>query len=165
MATPDSAPELGRLLLLGYGGADPEDFFARITTLAPDLALDVRLIPYGWHARYRGQLFLQELRAAGARSARWSHRLGNLAKRDGGPMRLEDPAAVADVVAVLQTGRNVLLICGCAKEAACHRLFIAQQVQEHLPALVVETVPPVPPRPRVRRRAVVTDAPAVPDFN
>jgi hypothetical protein len=137
----------GRLLTIGYGNAVPADFFAALADQQVDLALDARLVPYGWHENYRGARFLAALVSEGRVSrARWSERLGNAAKRDGGEMRLADPGAIADLLTVLHRGWRVLVICGCAEVEHCHRRLIADLAQAADPDLIVEHLP-TPPRP------------------
>jgi hypothetical protein len=141
----------GFLLTGGYGGADPDDFFAALGTLtpAPDVILDIRLAPKGWSVRYSGQTFLDELAAAcpGSRT-RWVRKLGNAGRFDGTGMRLVDPSAIDDLVSVLRRGYNVLVICGCANESTCHRSLVKDLVSTQAPEVVHVSVPPVPPRPR-----------------
>jgi hypothetical protein len=141
----------GRLLSAGYGGADPDDFFAALSALepAPSVILDIRLAPKGWSPRYTGEAFLAELAAAcpGART-RWVRRLGNAGRFDGSGMRLVDPGAIDDLVSVLHRGLDVLVICGCATESTCHRSLVVQLVSTQAPKVVHVSVAPVSPRPR-----------------
>ena len=147
------------LLTAGYGAALPESFLAALVEGARlhtggmlDLALDIRLHPWGWHALYRGQAFLNALREAGvAHHARWAGRLGNQAKESGGPMRLADPQALDKLADILVGGDNVLIICGCAHVESCHRRMVATLLAECLPELRVIDLPPVPPAPRAKK--------------
>ena len=132
-------PALGRLLTAGYGNKQPEEFAASLEPV--DVALDARLIAWGWHADYRGEGMLNLLRAAGATRARWAPRLGNPAKRDGGAMRIADMTAIDDLVSVLRRGMDVLIVCGCGKVAGCHRRMIAELTRERLPSLEVIDLP------------------------
>lgn len=140
-----ATPPTGRLFTAGYGNKQPEDFVA---TLEPvDVALDVRLIAYGWHSQYRGEQMLNLLRVAGARRARWAPRLGNSAKREGGEMRIADSTAIDDLVSVLCRGMDVLIVCGCGKVKTCHRRLIADLVREQLHELEVVDLPRHTPPP------------------
>jgi hypothetical protein len=128
----------GTLYLIGYGNRPPEEFFACLAPLAIDVALDARLIPWGWHVRYRGEAFLRSLERDGrVGRARHAGRLGNLAKREGGPMRLADPEAIADLVRVLRGGRSVVVICGCGNGTTCHRALIGRLVTAAAPEIPV----------------------------
>lgn len=130
---------LGRLFTAGYGNKQPEAFAA---TLEPvDVALDARLIAWGWHADYRGEGMLNLLRAAGAVRARWAPRLGNPAKREGGEMRIADPTAIDDLASMLVRGMDVLVVCGCGKVKGCHRRMIADLTSARLPGLEVIDLP------------------------
>lgn len=146
----------GRLLTAGYGGADPDDFFAALAALtpAPGVILDIRLAPKGWSPRYSGEAFLDELTSAcpGART-RWVRRLGNAGRFDGSGMRLADPGAIDDLVSVLRRGLDVLIICGCATESTCHRSLVVELVSTKAPEVLHVSVPPVPPR--LRRKAQI----------
>lgn len=142
-----AADQTPTLYTIGYGNAAPEAFFARVAEQTIYLALDARLRPWGWHAAYRGQAFLDRLVTDGqVTTARWSERLGNAAKANGGDMRLSDPAAIADLVAVLRLGRGpVLVICGCRDVAACHRRLIATLVLTAAPEVrVIDLETPSP---------------------
>ena len=128
----------GTLYLAGYGNRPPEAFFARLAPWRIAVALDARLIPWGWHPLYRGEAFLRALeQEAGIGRAKHAARLGNLAKRDGGAMRLADPAAITDLVRVLRSGRSVVVICGCRNGATCHRTMIGNLVSSAAPELAV----------------------------
>lgn len=148
-----SAPDtMGILYTAGYGNAQPDDFFAALRDKPIDLALDARLMPWGWHQLYRKEAFLRALEErGGVKRAKWTERLGNVAKRDGGEMRLADTTAIDDLVGVLAKGRNVLVICGCAKVEVCHRLLIATLAQALAPSLAIEHLPTPPPAPRTPR--------------
>ena len=133
---------MGILYTAGYGHAQPEDFFAALRDKPIDLALDARLMPWGWHQLYRKDAFLRALEERGVvKRAKWTERLGNVGKFDGGEMRLSDPSAIADLVSVLARGRNVLIICGCGKYETCHRAMVARLAQELAPELQVEHLP------------------------
>lgn len=128
----------GILYTAGYGNLPPAEFFATLARSPVHLALDARLQPWGWDPLYRGEAFLRALESeGGAQRARWSRRLGNAAKADGGPMRLADPTVIADLLAVLRQGKDVLVICGCRDLARCHRRMIAELAQAAEPQLEV----------------------------
>ena len=63
----------------------------------------------------------------------WSQSLGNRHDANGGPILLDTPAlGIAQVVATLLEGRDVILLCACRDEARCHRLLVARLVQDAL---------------------------------
>lgn len=144
----DTASEpLGRLILTGYGGADPDDFFATLAAEQVAEAVDVRLKPWGWHGSYRGAAFLAALRDTGIMLARHDPRLGNPGRFDSDGMRLADEKGLNDLWRSLRSGRDVAVICGCAKLAGCHRRLIGERLQGVLPDLVIVSLE-VPARPR-----------------
>jgi hypothetical protein len=148
------------LLTIGYGNAQPEAFFAAVAEAHAYLALDVRLVPWGWHAAYRGEAMLAGLRGPGAASvARWSERLGNAAKTGGGEMRLADPAAVADLVSVLRMRRGpVLVVCGCRDASRCHRRMISDMAAALDPLIEVRDLATPAPAPRKPKAAAAPAA-------
>lgn len=148
MSNDAGSPSLGRLILTGYGNAEPEIFFAALAVESPQEAVDIRLKPWGWHADYRGEAFLAALRErAGVTDARHDPRLGNPGRFDEGGMRLADEKGLNDIWRALRAGHDVAVICGCGKLAGCHRRLIAERLTAVLPELEIVDLP-APTRPR-----------------
>lgn len=100
----------------------------RLVDLAADLdavVVDVRYQPYtsfkGWSRT--------DLHACLGRGYRWVVGFGNVNYR-GGPVRLHDPAHGLAVVAPLLEAQSVILLCGCADVATCHRRLVADLLAE-----------------------------------
>lgn len=139
---------LGRLILTGYGNAEPAAFFAALAAESPDEAVDIRLKPWGWHPDYRGEAFLAALRErSSVGRARHDPRLGNPGRFDGGGMRLADVKGLNDIWRALRAGHDVAVICGCGKATGCHRSLVATRLREVEADLVVVDLP-APPRAR-----------------
>lgn len=151
--SPTSPDAHGVLLLIGYGGAAPDAFFAAVAAAAPDECVDIRLKPWGWHERYRSGRFLAELREASGGSARHEPGLGNPGHFDQRGMRLSDERALLPLVAALAAGHRLLLICGCGRGDACHRSLVAARLREQLPDLEVCELGPLPSAPRTKVKA------------
>jgi len=132
------------LLLAGYGNSPFERFTAALIPLDLDLALDVRITPYGWDERYRGERFLREIELTGAAPrARHAVGLGNLGHQDKGPMRLADPAQLDLLVTRLSEGLRVVVICGCAQGSSCHRALIGREILLRAPDVPIFELGPV----------------------
>lgn len=156
-----SAPKLlGRLILTGYGNAEPAAFFAALASEHPQEAVDIRLKPWGWHRDYRGEDFLAALREqAGVKNARHDARLGNPGRFDEDGMRLADEKGLNDIWRALHAGHDVAIICGCGKAEGCHRTLIATRLRDVDPALEVVDLP-APRRAPTKRLTDITDAPS-----
>jgi hypothetical protein len=138
------APAPGVLYLIGYGAAAPDTFFGAVAAVNPDICLDIRLKPWGWHERYRGPRFLADLRAAGAREVRHDQRLGNPGHFDDGGMRLADERALAPLAVALAAGQSVMVVCGCGRGEGCHRSLVAKRLADQVPGLEVRELGPLP---------------------
>lgn len=75
---------LGTLLLTGYGNLPPAVFFGSLADWGADLAVDIRLNPWGWRPEYSRGRFLDGLRTAGIPDATHRADLGNRAYKTGG---------------------------------------------------------------------------------
>ena len=146
----------GRLILTGYGNAEPKAFLAALAEAHPAEIVDVRLKPWGWHADYRGEAFLAALLALpGVEEARHDPRLGNPGRFDEAGMRLADEKGLNDLWRALRAGRDVAIVCGCGKLAGCHRRLIAERLAAVLPGLELVDLP-APARSRKAKTAEAT---------
>jgi hypothetical protein len=118
----------------GWGNATKElvesiDLVERARGFAPPRFVDTRLQRNVRAAGFNGTAFE---RLIGEERYRWLDGLGNPGIRDGGPMRIKDPAAASSLldIALERAGRNarVLFFCACEKPCECHRSVVARLV-------------------------------------
>ena len=111
---------------------------------APPLFVDVRISRSVRARGFDGPAFAHQV---GAARYRWMDGLGNLAVREGGEMRIKDPAAADRLLdlglACARENRRVLFFCACETPGRCHRAVVADLVlaaaqQRREPLEVVE---------------------------
>ena len=101
----------------------------------PPMFVDIRLSRSVRAPGFNGRAFEK---AVGASRYRWLDALGNLAVRDGGPMRIKDPAAANTLVDIAEesgrTGQKILFFCSCefpgVEGQGCHRATVARLLLE-----------------------------------
>lgn len=111
---------MNQIFICGYAGHTPDQLYNLARQLGARV-LDIRLKPYsrlpGWSVGELVERF------------GWHYmgvpELGNAAKRDGGPMRLDEPRVGLEVVQVVAENNPVILLCCCANPAECHRRLVA----------------------------------------
>lgn len=109
---------------------------ARLMQEHPRLVMiDTRLKPWSNRPAWRAEM----LKATYGERYRWAGQyLGNMNYKNGGPVRLADPVAgLRGLRHWLQHGYDLLLLCGCADYARCHRKTIVEALQAELPTIEV----------------------------
>lgn len=103
------------------------------------LLIDTRKVPFS-----KIEAFAQYNRAAlqatyGKRYRPAGDFLGNVNyKNRNAPIRLAQPeAGIAGLVRYLNEGHNLILLCGCAHYAVCHRKVIVDLLREKVPGIDV----------------------------
>ena len=111
---------------------------------ADPLFVDIRISRSVRAAGFNGNAFE---RLVGAKRYRWLDALGNLAIREGGSMRIQDPGAADALLDIAsehaKANGRVLFYCACEKPCACHRalvskLVVAAATKRDVPLDVVE---------------------------
>jgi uncharacterized protein (DUF488 family) len=132
----------GRLFTVGYAGWTLEQLAHQVQELHA-LLLDIRFSPESRQPRWRRQNLAAHF------GERYVHvqALGNINYR-GGDMVVSDYGAGKRVVRrYLAAGRNVILMCACARVAQCHRLYVATRLEADLGLGPTEHLqPPTDPR-------------------
>lgn len=125
---PQSKPGL---YTLGYAGLTPEQLRAASVQYAATI-LDVRLAARSPAPQWRKSALVQLL------GDRYRHisALGNRNYRNGGPIQLAHPEAALPMVQQALAQRSVILLCGCADVATCHRREAASWLSLRLRAPV-----------------------------
>ena len=137
-------PELqaGGLFTLGYSGWKVEELM-RVVVSFNALLLDIRYSPNSRQPQWRRR----ELAAHFGERYVHVQALGNVNYR-GGEMLISDYDAGKRLVqSFLAAGRNVILMCACARVAQCHRLYVATRLEADLGLGPTEHLqPPTDPR-------------------
>jgi uncharacterized protein (DUF488 family) len=125
-------------VLIGFGYANLRDAAGLRDLLEDDVdvVVDVRINRFSRIPAFSTGT-QATVEAAGYRY-RWLRGLGNAGHRDGGPMRLADPAEIEMVLAELRTGRNVAVMCVCADPSTCHRRLVIELASRTIPGLRVQ---------------------------
>ncbi|HEX4883110.1 MAG TPA: hypothetical protein VFX05_03155 [Casimicrobiaceae bacterium] len=116
----------------GWGNAVPHllhaiDAVEAARGYAPPLFADIRISRAVRAKGFDGDAFARE---AGASRYRWLRTLGNVAVKEGGPMRIQEPSAANDLldaaVACARERRRLLFFCACEVPCTCHRALVAR---------------------------------------
>ncbi len=108
---------------LGYSGWTVDEIAACLERLDA-VAVDVRMSPRSRNPAYSGKRLRESL------GDRYRHirGFGNINYR-GGEIVLHDWAGgLEEVLAILSTGRSVVLMCACADLNVCHRKVVAERL-------------------------------------
>ncbi len=122
-------PALGMLYTLGYAVPGSGDALEELMRASEVLLVDIRLRP---RSRWWPVWNKKQLRERWG--ARYTHekQLGNVNYRERSlPVQLVGPnveQAIAGLVALLEQGYSVVLLCACREYESCHRKVIAEMV-------------------------------------
>jgi uncharacterized protein (DUF488 family) len=125
----------GTLVGFGYAGLRDSADLRKLLGDDVEVVCDVRIQRWSRNPAF-STITQATIEAAGYRY-RWLRGLGNAGHRDGGPMRLADPAEIEMVLAELRTGRNVAVMCACSDAGTCHRRLVIELARQAIPGLVV----------------------------
>jgi uncharacterized protein (DUF488 family) len=126
---------IGTIYTLGYAAAGAAEQLEALMADPQMLLLDVRLVP---RSRWWPQWSKPQLRAKWGK--RYSHekQLGNVNYKDASQPVVfagrHPERAIAGAVALLLQGYSLVLLCVCKEEESCHRLLVAQLIQQALEA-------------------------------
>jgi Domain of unknown function DUF488 len=131
----NSALERGTIYTLAYSKPGAVPLLERVMHNPRACLLDVRNPPVSrWNAQWNyaaltaryGERYVWEGWLSNVNS--WSHDL---------PIQLAVgyQEAVREAAALLYAGASPVLLCACADERACHRLYVAKLMQDALPLL------------------------------
>ena len=147
---------MSKVYTFGYGGRAPQD----IATIAASLGaavVDIRFNPQSRRPEWNGGRLREFLAGQGVRYAHVKA-LGN-ENYKGGPIKLYLPELGVKVVGAFLETQPVVLLCACREVATCHRLTVAELLQErlgvevvHLPFGFVAEAEPPPPEGGVQGR-------------
>jgi hypothetical protein len=120
----------------GWGNAVPQlveaiDAVEKSRGYAPLIFADIRISRSVRAAGFDGNAFEK---VVGAARYRWMDSLGNLAIRQGGEMRIKDPAAAGTLLELATTAakskRRVIYYCACETPCNCHRYLVSKLLLE-----------------------------------
>ncbi|MHB8958477.1 MAG: hypothetical protein ACYDAN_02510 [Candidatus Limnocylindrales bacterium] len=126
---------VGDLFTLGYAGLRGPDDLRRLLEGTPvSTIVDIRLSRWSRNRAFSG-LARQTVEAAGLRYL-YVPDLGNLAYRTGG-IQIKDVDAIEEVLALVDAGEAVGLMCACRQPQGCHRADVADEAARRRPGLQV----------------------------
>jgi Domain of unknown function DUF488 len=132
----NSALGRGTIYTLGYSKPGAATLLERLMHNPRACLLDVRYRPV---SRWNPQWNYAALTARYGERYVWERRLGNVNYRSHGlPIQLAvgSQETVREAAALVCAGTSLVLLCACADERACHRLYVATLMQDALPLLV-----------------------------
>lgn len=122
-------PGLGQLHTLGYAAKGSNEQLDALMADERTLLVDIRLKPRSrWHPRFNEN----ELMLSYGQRYKLRKRLGNLNYRKKAlPIVLAEghEQTIAELVALLRAGHNLVLLCACARYEQCHRKVVYDLIQ------------------------------------
>jgi len=121
---------LVKVSLLGYGGTKkPEDFFARVDQLNPDLVVDVRANP---HRAYRGTYTKTHLEKTLKQKYLWIPELGNKTRDINNIQLVDEEKGLQKLFELAEKYEHIVLLCAEKKDEDCHRSYVRNRFLELL---------------------------------
>ena len=114
------------VLTFGYGGKKPDEFFAELEALKPDIIVDVRQDPF--HA-FLGVYTQRGLMNRLGGKYVWISELGNTT-RELPPILVDEKLGLTKLRALMEKYKRVILLCAEKDETHCHRSYIKAKVTE-----------------------------------
>lgn len=126
--------EQGQVYAIGYTAAGSEQLLEQVMSDPMMLLIDIRLVP---RSRWFPQWNKKQLVKRWDKRYRHERRLGNLNyKNRRKPIELVDAAGgIESLVALLQAGYSLVLLCACVQYEACHRKLVAELLLQSLAQL------------------------------
>ena len=121
---------LVKISLLGYGGTKkPEDFFARVDQLNPDLVVDVRANP---HRAYRGTYTKTHLEKTLKEKYLWVPELGNKTRDINNIQLVDEEKGLQKLSELAAKHEHIVLLCAEKRDEDCHRSYVKKRLAELL---------------------------------
>lgn len=121
---------LGTIHTLGYAAKDADEQLAQLMTDERTLLVDIRLSAHSrWHPRFNENALMLRYEAR----YKQRKRLGNINYRNKAlPIVLAEghEQSIAELVALLRSGRNIVLLCACSQYEQCHRKVVAELLRD-----------------------------------
>jgi Protein of unknown function, DUF488 len=133
--------EQGTLYTLGYAHPDAPAQLDRLMRQSSMLLLDIRYAPF---SRWMPTWNRWALASRYGDRYQWEQRLGNLnyqQKERGIQLATGHQEAIVQAALMLTQGFSLVLLCVCKHEKACHRLVVAQAIQEAMTRQAQEVRP------------------------
>ena len=133
-----------KIYTLGYSGWSVEAIKTFLESVN-GVAVDVRMVPRSRVAAFNGTAFSRLL---GERYY-WLSDFGNVNYKSGGPITIADfDKGVERLGPLKNTGKAVVLMCGCPDVNVCHRKVLAERLAKRWGAEVVHvSAPPKTTKP------------------
>jgi len=111
---------------IGYGGVRPENFFAELEALEPDVVVDVRENPFN---AFLGAYTKPQLEKRLGNKYVWVRELGN-ASRSTPPVLVDEAKGMERLRELAAAHPVVVLLCAERDEARCHRGYIKGKLSD-----------------------------------
>ena len=123
------------LLTIGYSGWPIYRMMESLQKNEVTVLADIRYSPSSRNPLYRKEKLAEITTGYGLRYVHIDA-LGNLNYAKGGPTLLKDSVVgVNEVLALIDAGEQVALMCACNNWRNCHRREAAQEIKVHAPSL------------------------------
>jgi len=123
--------EQGKVYTIGYADDGSAQLLEQLMSDPMMLLIDIRLVP---RSRWFVQWNKKQLVNRWGKRYRHERRLGNVNyKNRRKPIELLDAAGgIEPLVALLQAGYSIVLLCACVQYETCHRKLVAELLLSHL---------------------------------
>jgi uncharacterized protein (DUF488 family) len=108
---------------IGYGGKKPDDFFAELEALNPDLVVDVREKP---HRAFLGVYTMPQLQKRLGSRYVWIRELGNKTRMMP-PTLVDEEAGLKKLQELASRHERIVLLCAEKLEENCHRGYVKKR--------------------------------------
>ena len=108
---------------IGYGGKKPDDFFAELEALNPDIVVDVREKP---HRAFLGVYTMPQLQKQLGSRYIWIKELGNKTRMMP-PKLVNEEAGLKKLHELSLKHERIVLLCAEKLEENCHRGYVKKR--------------------------------------
>ena len=118
-----------KISLQGYGGTKPEDFYAKIKQVNPDLIVDVRADP---HHAYLGLYTKPQLEKKYGSRYVWIPELGNKTRDINNIQLVDEQEGLRKLSELTKRYEHIALLCVEKKDEDCHRSYVRDRLLQLL---------------------------------
>lgn len=115
---------LGNLYTAGYLNWSDDDFYKKVEELNA-YVIDVRLVPWAFFPYWQKQYIQKALGNKYIHIKELGNKNYNNIKL---PIEILDISKISQVIDLLKSGNNCILLCACKDIEKCHRKFLAETI-------------------------------------